>query len=183
MRYTDVFVVQKNVYVSASTAPYSQPATVSYVLLGMHASSLDHGSRARQAHARRQQAAAANRGAAGWPIIRSMIVSCDPRWLRAVQPSRRPRGSPRIGHAPACNIYCLRNSDYVWVTPRMPPLSRARQLEPVPWRLVGGMARDVCRPHQEDRPAQGQLYKPCDSKSHNRWRCPPRGPFPQFQQH
>jgi hypothetical protein len=38
MRYTSVCVVQKNVYVSASTAPYSQPATVPYVLLGMHRS-------------------------------------------------------------------------------------------------------------------------------------------------
>jgi hypothetical protein len=33
---------------------------------------------------------------------------------------------------------------------------RARELEPAPRRLVGGMARDVCRPHQEDRPAQGR---------------------------
>eukprot|EP01047_Picozoa_sp_COSAG01_P016690 COSAG01_NODE_861_length_13035_cov_6.890449_16_plen_108_part_00 len=38
MRYTSVCVVQKNVYVSASAAPYSQPATVPYVLLGMHRS-------------------------------------------------------------------------------------------------------------------------------------------------
>jgi hypothetical protein len=53
---------------------------------------------------------------------------------------------------------------HAWVTPRTPPhappcspLPRARQLEPAPWRLVGGMAVDVRRPHQEDRPAQGQL--------------------------
>jgi hypothetical protein len=48
---------------------------------------------------------------------------------------------------------------YAWVTPRTPPyappcppLPRARQLE-----LAGGTAMDVCRPHQEDRPAQGQV--------------------------
>jgi hypothetical protein len=61
----------------------------------------------------------------------------------ATRPSSPPPRLVDNPHAPPC--------------PPMPPLPRARQLEPAPWRLVGGMAGDVCRPHQEDRPAQGQL--------------------------
>jgi hypothetical protein len=70
-----------------------------------------------------------------------------------------PLPPPRLGdtpHAPPC--------------PPMPPLPRARQLEPAPRRLVGGMAMDVCRPHQEERPAQGQITARALCICHNRRR-------------
>jgi hypothetical protein len=40
--------------------------------------------------------------------------------------------------------------------PPMPPHTVREQLEPAPRRQVGGMAVDICRPHLEDRPAQGR---------------------------